>query len=213
PRQPSTAECRRGNYVNGSGPQPPPSRHARKDLPPPLERQPRVAPGAVAAGGRRDDHPGAQRQGQVRARRRDPGPATSRRQGRRPTADRRPAPDAHQRRPRTELAGHSPPVPRPGQTGCGITQLRRHGPRQFKLATPAEGDAMTVNGGPTAPDTIVLIHCFWVTPRSWEEWIAYYQGKGYRVLAPAYPGFEVEVEALRADPTPIENLTVPAVIH
>ena len=27
--------------------------------------------------------------------------------------------------------------------------------------------------------------------------------RGYRVLAPAYPGFEVEVEALNADPTPI----------
>ena len=64
----------------------------------------------------------------------------------------------------------------------------------------------------TRPDTIVLIHGFWVTPRSWEEWIGYYQDKGYRVLAPAYPGFEVEVEALRADPTPIENLTVPAVV-
>jgi pimeloyl-ACP methyl ester carboxylesterase len=70
---------------------------------------------------------------------------------------------------------------------------------------------MTISD-PTAPDTIVLIHGFWVTPRSWEEWIAYYQDKGYRVLAPAYPGFEVEVEALKADPTPIENLTVPAVI-
>src|SRR5512132_3564695 len=71
---------------------------------------------------------------------------------------------------------------------------------------------MIADHDPTAPDTIVLIHGFWVTPRSWEEWIAYYQDKGYRILAPAYPGFEVEVEALRADPTPIENLTVPAVV-
>ena len=23
---------------------------------------------------------------------------------------------------------------------------------------------------PTTPDTIVLIHGFWVTPRSWEHW-------------------------------------------
>ena len=23
---------------------------------------------------------------------------------------------------------------------------------------------------PIAPDTIVLIHGFWVTPRSWENW-------------------------------------------
>jgi pimeloyl-ACP methyl ester carboxylesterase len=64
-----------------------------------------------------------------------------------------------------------------------------------------------------APDTIVLIHGFWVTPRSWEDWRARYESRGYRVLTPAYPGFEVEVEALNADPTPIENLTVPAVIE
>jgi pimeloyl-ACP methyl ester carboxylesterase len=60
---------------------------------------------------------------------------------------------------------------------------------------------------------IVLIHGFWVTPRSWEDWIAHYESKGHRVLAPAYPGFEVEVEALNADPTPIEQLTVPAVVE
>ena len=65
----------------------------------------------------------------------------------------------------------------------------------------------------TTPDTIVLIHGFWVTPRSWEDWKARYESRGYRVLTPAYPGFEVEVEALNADPTPIEDLTVPAVIE
>jgi hypothetical protein len=64
----------------------------------------RVAPGAVAAGDRRNDNPGAQRQGQGRAWRRDRGPTAARRQGPRPTDDRRPAPHAHQRRPRTELA-------------------------------------------------------------------------------------------------------------
>jgi pimeloyl-ACP methyl ester carboxylesterase len=66
---------------------------------------------------------------------------------------------------------------------------------------------------PTRPDTIVLIHGFWVTPRSWEDWIAHYEGRGYQVLAPAYPGFDVEVEALNADPSPIETLTVPAIIE
>jgi pimeloyl-ACP methyl ester carboxylesterase len=64
----------------------------------------------------------------------------------------------------------------------------------------------------SAPDTIVLIHGFWVTPRSWEDWISHFQGKGYTVLAPPYPGFEVEVEALNADPSPIEELTVPAIV-
>lgn len=64
----------------------------------------------------------------------------------------------------------------------------------------------------SAPDTIVLIHGFWVTPRSWENWIAHYEAKGFRVIAPAYPGFEVEVEALNADPTPVEALTAPAIV-
>ena len=66
---------------------------------------------------------------------------------------------------------------------------------------------------PTAPDTIVLIHGFWVTPRSWEEWIDRHRERGYTVLAPAYPGFEVEVEALNADPSPIEAVTAPQIIE
>jgi pimeloyl-ACP methyl ester carboxylesterase len=70
-----------------------------------------------------------------------------------------------------------------------------------------------MNSESTGPDTIVLIHGFWVTPRSWEHWIDHYQRRGYRVLAPAYPGLEVEVRALNADPSPIEALTVPAIIE
>jgi pimeloyl-ACP methyl ester carboxylesterase len=64
----------------------------------------------------------------------------------------------------------------------------------------------------TSPDTIVLIHGLWMTPRSWEEWVPYYEAKGYRVLTPTYPGFEVEVEALRDDPEPIATATVPATV-
>ncbi|MEV6108298.1 alpha/beta fold hydrolase [Streptomyces sp. NPDC051940] len=64
----------------------------------------------------------------------------------------------------------------------------------------------------TAPDTIVLIHGFWVTPRSWEHWVAHYEKRGYRVLAPAYPGFEVEVESLNADTAPIEAVTVQQIL-
>ena len=74
---------------------------------------------------------------------------------------------------------------------------------------------MTVSDAPnrTAPNTIVLVHGFWVTPRSWEKWVERYEGKGYRVLTPAYPGFEVEVEALRENPSPIETLTFPAIVE
>jgi pimeloyl-ACP methyl ester carboxylesterase len=63
----------------------------------------------------------------------------------------------------------------------------------------------------TKPDTIVLIHGLWMTPRSWEHWIPRYESRGFKVLAPAYPGFEVEVEALREDPTPIEQATIDGV--
>ncbi|MFE3199201.1 alpha/beta hydrolase [Embleya sp. NPDC059237] len=65
----------------------------------------------------------------------------------------------------------------------------------------------------TSPDTIVLIHGFWVTPRSWEHWITHYKAQGFRVLAPAYPGFEAEVESLNADPTAIEHLEVGEIIR
>ncbi len=70
------------------------------------------------------------------------------------------------------------------------------------MRTPSQG-----------PDTIVLVHGFWVTPRSWEHWITRYEARGYRVLAPAYPGLEVEVEALNRDPSPIERLTAPAIME
>jgi hypothetical protein len=66
-----------------------------------------------------------------------------------------------------------------------------------------EGLRMTTDA--TGPGTIVLIHGLWVTPRSWENWVTHYEAKGYKVLAPAYPGFDVEVEALREDPAAIEQ--------
>src|SRR5436305_3874605 len=62
------------------------------------------------------------------------------------------------------------------------------------------------------PDTIVLIHGLWMTPRSWEHWKERYEGAGYKVLAPAWPGMEVEVEALNADPTPLETLNVDTIV-
>ena len=60
----------------------------------------------------------------------------------------------------------------------------------------------------TEPDTVVLVHGLWMTPRSWEGWVAHYEAKGLTVVAPAYPGFEIEVEALRENPDVIANLTV-----
>ena len=58
------------------------------------------------------------------------------------------------------------------------------------------------------PDTVVLVHGLWMTPRSWENWVEYYQAKGLTVLTPGYPGFEIEVEALRENPDIIADLKV-----
>ena len=62
------------------------------------------------------------------------------------------------------------------------------------------------------PDTIVMVHGLWMTPRSWEHWKERYEARGYTVHAPAWPGFEVEVEALNADPSPMNDLEAETVI-
>ncbi len=56
--------------------------------------------------------------------------------------------------------------------------------------------------------TIVLIHGLWLTPRGWEHWVDRYSKLGYEVLAPAWPGMEVEVEELRRDPSVMDRLGV-----
>jgi pimeloyl-ACP methyl ester carboxylesterase len=45
--------------------------------------------------------------------------------------------------------------------------------------------------------TIVLIHGMFMTPLCWEKWIPYYEAKGYRVFAPAWPGRDKPVDELR----------------
>jgi pimeloyl-ACP methyl ester carboxylesterase len=70
-----------------------------------------------------------------------------------------------------------------------------------------------MNIGNDTPDTIVLIHGLWLTPRSWEKWIGRYENHGYRVLAPSWPGMEAEVEAMNADPSPIARLTVDRIVE
>jgi pimeloyl-ACP methyl ester carboxylesterase len=56
---------------------------------------------------------------------------------------------------------------------------------------------------------IVLIHGLWMTARSWDHWVDRYTAKGYEVIVPTYPGFEIEVEALREKPEIIAEASVP----
>jgi pimeloyl-ACP methyl ester carboxylesterase len=91
--------------------------------------------------------------------------------------------------------------------------MTRHGASGTLALNPLHRKGSRMTNAPSTPDTIVLIHGFWVTPRSWEHWVGHYEAKGFKVLAPAYPGFEVEVESLNADTSPIEALTVPRIIE
>jgi len=69
-----------------------------------------------------------------------------------------------------------------------------------------------MNAEQTAPDTIVLIHGLWMTPLSWERWIERFSSRGFRVLAPAWPGMDVDIDQLRADPTAIEGLGIEEIL-
>ena len=71
---------------------------------------------------------------------------------------------------------------------------------------------MTTSNGNQTPDTILFIHGLWMTPRSWENWAARAESRGYKTLAPSWPGLEGEVEALNADSTPLTKLDVPKIV-
>jgi pimeloyl-ACP methyl ester carboxylesterase len=62
-----------------------------------------------------------------------------------------------------------------------------------------------------APD-VVLIHGLWLTRRSWEGWKERFEARGHRVLAPAWPHMEAEVEDLRRDPSVMNGLGVAEVV-
>lgn len=63
--------------------------------------------------------------------------------------------------------------------------------------------------------TIVFIHGMFVTPLCWEQWIARFEPKGYRCLAPAWPGRDQPVETLRKNhpDRQLGNLTLAQVVE
>ena len=59
---------------------------------------------------------------------------------------------------------------------------------------------------------IVLIHGLWMTSRSWDKFADRYTASGHAVHAPSWPGLEGDVEAIRADPSPLESLTIGKIV-
>jgi pimeloyl-ACP methyl ester carboxylesterase len=59
---------------------------------------------------------------------------------------------------------------------------------------------------------IVLIHGLWMTPRSWDKFAERYTAAGHTVHAPSWPGLEGDVEAIRADPSPLASLSISKIV-
>ena len=55
---------------------------------------------------------------------------------------------------------------------------------------------------------IVFIHGAWVTPLCWEPFRGHFEKLGFECIAPAWPGKERPVEAIRKDPSPLLGLGI-----
>jgi pimeloyl-ACP methyl ester carboxylesterase len=60
--------------------------------------------------------------------------------------------------------------------------------------------------------TVVFIHGGWVTPACWDPFKSYFEANGYRCLAPAWPGKDRPVEAIRADPSKLAGLGIAGIV-
>jgi pimeloyl-ACP methyl ester carboxylesterase len=61
--------------------------------------------------------------------------------------------------------------------------------------------------------TILFIHGMFQNPKSWENWITYFSGKGYTCVAPAWPDHEGEPAELRKNvPADLGDLRLDTVV-
>ena len=60
--------------------------------------------------------------------------------------------------------------------------------------------------------TIVFIHGAWVTPDCWDRMLPWFGARGYRCIAPAWPGKDRQVEAIRADPSALKGLGIDEIV-
>ena len=63
--------------------------------------------------------------------------------------------------------------------GFGCHRLADWASRRMRAA-PTSVDDVAMSSDTVLPDTIVLVHGFWVTPRSWEHWITHYEQRASR---------------------------------
>jgi len=62
-------------------------------------------------------------------------------------------------------------------------------------------------------NTIILIHGMFQNPKSWHNWITYFESKGYDVLAPSWPLHDGEPAELRNNPpSELGNLRLETII-
>jgi pimeloyl-ACP methyl ester carboxylesterase len=59
--------------------------------------------------------------------------------------------------------------------------------------------------------TVVLIHGMWMTPRSWDSWVDHYADRGYRAIAPGWPGVK-DPEETRRDPSALKGLGLEKIV-
>lgn len=57
---------------------------------------------------------------------------------------------------------------------------------------------------PGGKGSIMFVHGLWLTPRSWEHWVERFEGLGYQVLAPAWPGVAEFTEPHDPDKAPAD---------
>lgn len=61
--------------------------------------------------------------------------------------------------------------------------------------------------------TIVFVHGMFMTGRSWDAWVERFETRGFRCIAPDWPGHEGEVSSLRQQPHPtLATLRLGAVV-
>ena len=64
----------------------------------------------------------------------------------------------------------------------------------------------------STPRTVVFVHGGWVTAACWEPFVSFFEAREYRCLAPAWPGKERSVEAIRADPSALAGLGIAEIV-